>query len=81
MDPHIIGSIPPFASLPSDEIEHLARSLRQRAIPEQTLLLQEGGMGDRMYILLDGQVEIIKALGTDAERLLGVRGPAQSSAR
>ena len=74
MDPHIIGSIPPFASLPSDEIEYLARSLSPRAIPEQTLLLQEGGMGDRLYILLEGQVEIIKALGTDAERLLGVRG-------
>ena len=74
MDPNIIGSIPPFASLPSDEIEYLARSLSPRAIPEQTLLLQEGGMGDRLYILLEGQVEIIKALGTDAERLLGVRG-------
>jgi serine phosphatase RsbU (regulator of sigma subunit) len=74
MDPHIIGSIPPFASLPSDEIEYLARSLSPRAIPEQTLLLQEGGMGDRMYILLEGQVEIIKALGTDSERLLAVEG-------
>jgi phosphoserine phosphatase RsbU/P len=72
MDPNIISGIPLFASLPSDEIEHLARSLRPRTIPEQTLLLQEGGMGDRLYILLEGQAEIIKALGTDAERLLGI---------
>lgn len=74
MDTHIIGSIPLFASLHSDEVEHLARSLRLRTIPEQTLLLREGGMGDRLYILLEGQVEIIKALGADAERLLGVEG-------
>jgi len=32
-------------------------------------------MGDRFYILLDGQVEIIKAYGTGDERLLGVRNP------
>ncbi len=74
MDPTIISSIPPFASLPSDEIEYLARSLRPRAIPEQTLLLREGGVDDHFYILLEGQVEIIKALGTDAERLLGILG-------
>ena len=74
MDPKIISSIPPFASLPSDEIEHLARSLRPRAIPERTLLLREGGADDHFYILLEGQVEIIKALGIDAERLLGIRG-------
>src|SRR5512136_450513 len=74
MDPNIISNIPLFASLPSDEIEHLAGSLRPRAIPEQTLLLREGGMGDHFYILLEGQVEIIKALGTDAERLLAILG-------
>ncbi len=74
MDPKIISTIHPFASLPSDEIEHLARSLRPRAIPEQTLLLREGGVDDHFYILLEGQVEIIKALGTDAERLLGILG-------
>ena len=54
MDPNIIGSIPLFASLPSDEIEYLARSLRPRAIPEQTLLLREGGADDHFYILLEG---------------------------
>src|SRR5512136_92060 len=74
MDPRIISNIPLFTSLPGDELEHLARSLRPRAIPEQTLLLREGGLDDHFYVLLEGQVEIIKALGTDAERLLGLLG-------
>ena len=73
MDPNIISSIPLFASLPSAEIEYLAATLRPHTIPEQTLLFLEGHADDHFYILLDGQVEIIKALGADAERLLGVR--------
>ena len=68
-----IGRVPLFASLPRSEIEYLARTLRPREIPGQSLLFREGESSDTFYILLDGEVEIIKALGTDGERLLGVR--------
>jgi serine phosphatase RsbU (regulator of sigma subunit) len=73
MNEEIISRVPLFASLPRGEIERLAQSLRTREAPEQSLLFREGETGDRFYILLDGQVEIIKALGSDAERLLGIR--------
>ncbi len=73
MKEHVISRVPLFASLPHKEIEHLARTLRPRAFPGNTLVFLEGKTDDRFFILLDGQVEIIKALGTDAERLLGIR--------
>ncbi len=73
MKEDLISRVPLFASLPRSEIEHLARTLRPREVPDQSLLFREGETGDTFYILLDGQVEIIKALGTDGERLLGVR--------
>ncbi len=70
-----LGRLPLLASLPPDEIDFLAATLHSFEVPAGTLLLQEGAVGDRLYIVLDGQVEIIKALATDAERLLALRGP------
>jgi sigma-B regulation protein RsbU (phosphoserine phosphatase) len=71
----IIRHVPLLASLPPEEIDYLAESLRSAELPAGALLLEEGVVGDRLYIVLDGEVEILKALGTDAQRSLGRRGP------
>ena len=73
MNQDMIGRVPLFASLPRHEIEYLVRTLRPRELPENTLLFREGTFGDLFYILLEGQVEIIKSLDMESERLLGVR--------
>ena len=75
MDQDIIRSISIFSSLPDEEVEHLAETLDLKEIPQGTLLLEEDALGDRYYILVDGEVEVLKALGTADERLLGVRRP------
>ncbi|MCK5054991.1 MAG: SpoIIE family protein phosphatase [Anaerolineales bacterium] len=75
MDQDILRSISIFSSLPDEEFEHLAETLDLEEIPQGTLLLEEDALGDRYFILLDGEVEVLKALGTADERLLGVRGP------
>jgi CRP-like cAMP-binding protein len=67
----IIAQVPLFAGLPHAELVFLAETLRQITIPADTMLLREGEHGDRCYIVLDGQVEIVKACGTADERLLG----------
>ena len=71
--PELIAAIPLFASLPRAEIERLAENLRAFEVPENTLIFREGNRDNRFYILVDGQVEIIKALGEEGERLLAVR--------
>jgi len=71
----LVRWVPAFASLPAHELEGLAATLRPELFPANTLLFGEGEVGERLYVLLDGQVEILKALGTDGERLLAVRGP------
>jgi len=68
-----IRSIPLFASLPEREIEQLADVLVLRELPAGELVLEEDLTGDRYYILLEGEVEVLKALDTPDERLLGVR--------
>jgi sigma-B regulation protein RsbU (phosphoserine phosphatase) len=71
----LIRKVPLFASLRGTETEFLAEILRGVEIPAGTLLFRESEPGASFNILVDGQVEVIKALGTPDERLLAVRGP------
>jgi serine phosphatase RsbU (regulator of sigma subunit) len=71
----LIRCVPLFAMLPEDELEALARGIEETATPAETLLFKEGETGGQFYILIEGEVDIIKAMGTDDERLLAVREP------
>ncbi len=70
-----IREVPLFASLRGTETQFLAEILQEREYPAGTLLFREGEPGASLAILVDGEVEIIKALETPDERLLGVRRP------
>lgn len=70
MDIELIQRVPLFAKLPLAEIERLTSVLQTRDFQAQDLLLYEGNMDQRCFILLEGQVEIVKALGTADERIL-----------
>ncbi|MGH8513799.1 MAG: cyclic nucleotide-binding domain-containing protein, partial [Gammaproteobacteria bacterium] len=73
----ILSRVPLFATLPASESKHLQKALRRSEIPANFILFHEGERGDRFYVVLDGQVEIVQALGTADERLVGVRGPGE----
>jgi phosphoserine phosphatase RsbU/P len=77
MNESLISQVPLFATLPPEEIRRLARTLRPVSYVADTILFHEGEHGDRFYIVVEGQIAIIKALGTADERLLGVRGPGE----
>jgi serine phosphatase RsbU (regulator of sigma subunit) len=70
-----IDKITLFSSLPRSEIEFLVEALRPIELEPDTVLFREGDLGDKFYIILKGQVEIIKALGTGDEQVLDRRGP------
>jgi phosphoserine phosphatase RsbU/P len=77
MEITLLKNMPLFGSLPAADIAAMAVSLQETCYAAGTVLFREGEYGDRFYILLDGQIAIVKALGSDAERLLGVRGPGE----
>ena len=60
MEAGLLERIPLFASLPANELERLAHTLRRQHLDEGEFLLREGEKGHAMYILLEGQVEIVK---------------------
>lgn len=68
-----LTSIPLFSSLPAEEILHLESSLQATSLPAGRVLFHEGHSDDKFYVLLEGEVEVIKMLGQADERSLGVR--------
>ena len=73
MQPSDISRIPLFAGLPAEEIRHLEATLAESNFPGGKVLFQEGHSDNKFYILLEGQVEVVKSLGSPEERILGVR--------
>ncbi len=67
--------VPIFGLLPEEELARIAAAVNQSKVKNETLLFREGEQGERFFILVEGQVEIIKALGTLDERQLAVREP------
>ena len=74
MSESLIGRAPLFAGLPSDELAALDATLQRTSIPAQTVLFREGDRGDHFYVVLDGQIAILKAMDSPDERLLALRG-------
>jgi len=72
MKEQILKQVPLFASLPPNEIQSLAETLREREFSAGAVFIQENEIADHFFILLEGQIEIIKALGTHNERVLSV---------
>ncbi|HLF91198.1 MAG TPA: SpoIIE family protein phosphatase [Anaerolineales bacterium] len=77
MLPEIIRRVPLFATLPQVELDALASNLREYSYPAQTVLFEEGETGDRFYIVVEGEIAIIKAMGTGNKRLISIRGSGE----
>ena len=78
MTKDILTAVPLFASLPPDEIDYLTENLHRFEIPPSAVLMREGEKGDTFYIILEGEIEIVKAVDEDDEQLLAVRGPGEA---
>lgn len=75
VNPERLRTIALFASLTGSELDGLAPSFSLRDFPAGRVVFHEGDPSSYFAILLGGEVEIIKALGTPEERLLAVLGP------
>ena len=57
-----------FKDLRDDELEELAKRMKERVYPPNTAIVREGASGDAMFIIKDGKVEVKKrepSLGVD----------------
>lgn len=72
MSVETLSQFPLFDNLPEREIWALAESSQVCRFQAGEVLFTEGSSTDYFYLILDGEVEIIKSLGTADERLLAM---------
>ncbi len=66
-----LHDVPLFAALPPDELQRLVSGSKARRVPAGEIILREGFHKDGFFVLLRGEAEVIKAMGTPEERPLG----------
>ena len=72
-----LSGIPLLASLTDSALQQLTTDSKIVEVPAKTYLFHEGDPGEHFYIVLDGQVEAVKRMGTEGEQILAVRSPGE----
>ena len=49
---------PFFATLPLEELYHIALTVQEEGVREGTTVIKQGTLGDKMYIVVQGQLEV-----------------------
>jgi CRP-like cAMP-binding protein len=70
MSVNLLARIPFFTNLPADELDRIMSELDVVNLEPREILFQEGDTGERMYIVVSGELEILKAPGSDDELIL-----------
>jgi serine phosphatase RsbU (regulator of sigma subunit) len=69
----LLRHVPIFAKLPEHELELLAQALSPAEFMIGDALCYEGEPGDSFMVITQGEVEVIKALGTPDQHTFGTR--------
>jgi sigma-B regulation protein RsbU (phosphoserine phosphatase) len=72
MKSRALAQVAIFTSLPADEIDHLAATLEEREFPAGAMIITEGDSAECLFIVVEGEAEIIMAFGTLNERMVGL---------
>jgi hypothetical protein len=64
-----LNQVPLFQGLPPEDLELVARTVRERIFSSGDFLCREGELGDEMFVVVEGEVEVEKGSGGTARRL------------
>ena len=56
-----LGAIPLFADLPESQLERLAGEFSTQQVEQDSIVFEEGQLGDRFYVIVRGVVEVLVA--------------------
>ena len=66
-----------FAGLSEEQLEAISSFTFQKTFQAGELIVEEGRTGNGCYVILSGEVEVVKALGTDNQLVLARRGAGE----
>jgi serine phosphatase RsbU (regulator of sigma subunit) len=70
MTMNLLARIPFFTNLPNEELDRVMAGLEVVNLKPGEILFREGDTGDHMYVIVGGELEILKAPNTDDEMIL-----------
>ena len=68
----LLREVPIFGDLSPEDLKQVAEIAQEQWIPDGTIICRDGEDGDSMYILVAGQVQILKGV-EGSEKILAVR--------
>lgn len=74
---NLLARIPLFGDLPPAELDHLVAALQVVQLRAGEVLFREGEPGEHLYIVLDGELEVLRGLETREEMRLNTIGPGE----
>ena len=77
-DVQTLRAIPLFSPLSDEELELLRPHLAIRTLSVGDLAFSEGMPGDELYVLLSGEVKVIKSHRLPTETVIAVFGPVEA---
>ncbi len=69
----LLKGVPLFAGLPDDDLRAICEGSEEVILEPGEQLFAEGDVGDRAYVIVEGEVEVVKQ-SADRDVLLAVRG-------
>lgn len=67
-----------FGALSDEVLAHLSTVLQRRNVAAGTALFQEGDPGHDMFVVLDGEVEVLKKSRRGRQQRIAILGPGDS---
>lgn len=72
---NFLAKVPFFSLMKKMELERIAKQAREHLFHDGDIIFNEGDPDKRLFIVVSGEVEVIKNLGTKKEKRLGTFGP------
>lgn len=69
--------VPLLSDLPRSELDHLASTLQIVTLQAGEVLFREDEKGESLFIVLEGQLEVLLGLGKLDEKVMAVLGPGE----
>ncbi len=66
-----------FSQLDQNQLDAISNFTFQKTFGPGELIVEEGHTGNGMYVIVSGNVEVVKALGTDHSRVVALRGSGE----
>jgi sigma-B regulation protein RsbU (phosphoserine phosphatase) len=72
MTTNLLSNIPLFIDLPAKELDHIISAMGVREMKDHEILFREGDTGEDFYVVMRGELEVLKAEGEADEMVLNV---------